>query len=164
MTARTRTGPSTAAAPAADAGPRGCTHFKLKQLSRSVSRRFDATVGASGLKTTQFSLLNHVALLGPIQPSALAARMSLDASTLTRNLQPLIAQGWLELGAGADARSRLVTITEAGRVKWAEAKRLWKQAQIGINDHLGPERVARLHALLDECMALMADDEGDSDE
>jgi len=163
MSARTRK--QTAAAAPAELGPRGCTHFKLRQLSRSVSRRFDATVGGSGLKTTQFSLLNHVTLLGPIQPSDLAARMSLDASTLTRNLQPLVAQGWLEISAGADARSRLIGITEAGRAKWAEAKRLWKQAQLGINDHLGPERVARLHALLDECMALMAaDNEGDSDE
>ena len=145
--------------------PRGCTHFKLKQLSRSVSRRFDATVGGSGLKTTQFSLLNHVALLGPIQPSELAARMSLDASTLTRNLQPLIAQGWVQLNAGANARSRVIELTDAGRTKWAEAKRLWKQAQLGINEHLGPERVARLHALLDECMALMAAGEtGDSDD
>jgi DNA-binding MarR family transcriptional regulator len=148
-----------------DAGPKGCTHFKLRQLSRSVGRHFDASVGASGLKTTQYSLLNHVVLLGPIRPSDLAARMSLDASTLTRNLQPLIAQGWLELNAGADARSRLINITESGRAKWAEAKRMWKQAQLGMNAHLGAERVKRLHALLDECMALMAvDDEGDSDE
>ncbi|MEO8153493.1 MAG: MarR family winged helix-turn-helix transcriptional regulator [Rhizobacter sp.] len=146
-------------------GPKGCTHFKLRQLSRSVGRRFDATLGASGLKTTQFSLLNHVVLLGPVRPSDLAGQMSLDASTLTRNLQPLVAQGWVELNAGADARSRLISITEAGRTKWAEAKRMWKQAQLGINDHLGSERVQRLHALLDECMALMAaDDEGESDE
>jgi DNA-binding MarR family transcriptional regulator len=153
------------ASPSVDTGPKGCTHFKLRQLSRSVGRHFDASVGASGLKTTQYSLLNHVVLLGPIQPSELAARMSLDASTLTRNLQPLVVQGWLEVNAGADARSRLISITEPGRAKWLQAKRLWKQAQLGINGHLGVERVKRLHGLLDECMALMAaDDEGDSDE
>jgi DNA-binding MarR family transcriptional regulator len=160
-----RTQSRTSSAAPADALPRGCTHFKLKQLSRSVSRRFDGTVGASGLKTTQFSLLNHVALFGPIRPSDLAARMSLDASTLTRNLQPLVAQGWVDQVAGADARSRLITLTEAGHTKWAETKRLWKQAQVGLNNHLGAERVVRLHALLDECMALMAaEDEGDPDE
>jgi DNA-binding MarR family transcriptional regulator len=69
------------------------------------------------------------------------------------------------MSAGVDARSRLVSITEAGRAKRSEAQRLWKQAQASFNEQLGVERVARLHALLDECMALMsADDEGASDE
>jgi len=91
--------------------------------------------------------------------------MNLDNSTLTRNLQPLVLQGWVELGAGVDARSRLVSITEAGRAKRAEAQRLWKQAQMALNQQLGIERVARLHALLDECLSLMdGGDEGESDE
>jgi DNA-binding MarR family transcriptional regulator len=144
--------------------PRGCTNLKLRQITRRVSRHYDAAVSASGLKTTQYSLLSHVASMGPVRPSDLAAAMKLDASTLTRNLQPLVAQGWVELSAGVDARSRLVSVTEAGRVKRAETQRLWKQAQTSFNEQLGIERVARLHALLDECMALMQDDEGNSDE
>ncbi|MBC7956401.1 MAG: winged helix-turn-helix transcriptional regulator [Cytophagales bacterium] len=145
--------------------PRGCTNFKLRQLTRRVSRHYDAAVSASGLKTTQYSLLSHVMSMGPVRPSDLAANMALEASTLTRNLQPLVAQGWVEMGAGADGRSRLVSITEAGRAKRAEAQRSWKQAQTSLNEQLGVERVARLHALLDECMALLAaDDEGESGE
>ena len=95
--------------------PRGCTNLKLRQITRRVSRHYDAAVGASGLKTTQYSLLSFVASLGPIRPSDLAAKMNLDASTLTRNLQPLVAQGFIELGPGENARSRLIAITEGGR-------------------------------------------------
>jgi DNA-binding MarR family transcriptional regulator len=136
----------------AKAAPRGCTNLKLRQLTRQVTRGYDAVVGATGLKNTQYSLLSHVVLLGPIRPSDLAARMKLDASTLTRNMQPLVAKGWLELGAGPDARSRLVSATDAGRAKRAEAQRAWKQAQLALNATLGEERVARLHALIDECL------------
>jgi DNA-binding MarR family transcriptional regulator len=152
-----------AAAPKSELMPRGCTNFKLRQLTRGVNRHYDAMVASSGVKITQFSLLNHVVLLGPIRPSDLAARMNLDASTLTRNLQPLIAQGWLSMEAGADARSRLVAITEEGHAKWAEAKRAWKQAQLALNGRLGAERVARLHELLDECSVLMAAEDGGDD-
>jgi DNA-binding MarR family transcriptional regulator len=134
------------------APPRGCTNLKLRQLTRQVTRGYDAVVGATGLKNTQYSLLSHVVLLGPIRPSDLAARMKLDASTLTRNLQPLVAQGWVEIGAGRDARSRLVSATAAGRAKRTEAQRAWKQAQLALNATLGEERVARLHALIDECL------------
>jgi DNA-binding MarR family transcriptional regulator len=144
--------------------PRGCTNLKLRQLSRAVTRHYDAYVAPTGLKNTQYSLLSHVVLLGPIQPSELAARMKLDASTLTRNLQPLLAQGWLEVGAGADARSRVVRATPAGRAKRAEGQRAWKQAQLALNVRLGDARVAALHSLLDQCMDRLDADAGASDE
>lgn len=144
--------------------PRGCTNLKLRQLSRAVTRHYDAYVAPIGLKNTQYSLLSHVVLLGPIQPSELAARMRLDASTLTRNLRPLVAQGWLEVGAGADARSRVVSATPAGRAKRADGQRAWKQAQLALNARLGHARVAALHSLLDECMEQLDSDARARDE
>src|SRR5579862_8660509 len=132
--------------------PQGCTNLKLRQLMRRVAQRYDAEVGQVGLKGTQYSLLSHVVKLGPVRPVDLAARMNVDASTLSRNLQPLVAAGWLTLEAGADARSRLVRATDAGRAKRTEAQRRWRVAQEGINATLGPERVVALHALIDEAM------------
>jgi len=152
---------TSAAAASTAAKPQGCTNLKLRQLSRAVTRHYDAHVAPLGLKNTQYSLLSHVVLLGPIQPSELAARMRLDASTLTRNLQPLLAQGWLVQGPGADARSRLLEATESGRALRAEGQRAWKTAQLALNARLGPERVAALHALIDDCLAVLdaADEE-----
>lgn len=137
----------------------GCTSFKLRQLTRVVGQHYDTEVGKSGLKTTQYSLLSHLVSLGPVRPGDLARQMRMDASTLTRNLKPLAAAGWLRLEAGADGRSRLVSITAAGREKRSEAQRHWKLAQTGLNHKLGLERVQRLHALIDECLALMDDGE-----
>lgn len=146
--------------------PQGCTNLKLRQLSRRVTQLYDREVSVTGLKNTQYSLLSHVVLLGPIQPSALAARMKLDASTLTRNMQPLIAQGWIRLEPGVDARSRLLVATEEGKALRAEAQRAWKRAQLSLNERLTPQRVVELHALIDECMALLeeSENEGASDE
>ena len=142
--------------------PRGCTNLKLRQLSRVVTRHYDAYVAPTGLRNTQYSLLSHVELLGPVRPVDLARRMRVDASTLTRNLQPLLAAGWVRLGPGVDQRSRLVEVTDAGRAKRTEGQRAWKQAQLALNDRLGPQRVAQLHAVLDECIArLDAGDEGE---
>ncbi|HYE69902.1 MAG TPA: MarR family winged helix-turn-helix transcriptional regulator [Aquabacterium sp.] len=149
--------------PTTVSAPRGCTNLKLRQLSRAVSRHYDAYVSATGLKNTQYSLLSHVLLLGPVRPSDLAARMRLDLSTLSRNLQPLVALGWVSIGPGEDARSRLVEATEAGRTKRAEGQRAWKQAQLALNARLGVERVAALHALVDDCLAVL-DSEGDAGE
>jgi DNA-binding MarR family transcriptional regulator len=135
--------------------PRGCTSFKLRQLTRRVSQHYDRVVSACGLKTTQYSLLSHIEQLGPIRPSDLAAAMAMDASTLTRNLQPLVASGWAAIGPGADARSRLVIATPAGRAKRAEGQREWKRAQLALNEQLGAARVAALHALLEDCLGAL---------
>ncbi len=138
------------------AAPRGCTNFKLRQLTRRVSQHYDRVIAATGLKTTQYSLLAQIERLGPIRPGDLAAAMSMDASTLTRNLQPIVAHGWAEIGPGADGRSRLVVATAKGRAKRVEAQRDWKRAQLALNDQLGSARVAELHALLDDCLATLS--------
>ena len=143
--------PIRSAAPA----PTGCSSFKLRQLSRRVSQHFDHIVGAAGLKTTQYSLLSHIVKLAPVRPGELAAQMEMDASTLTRNLRPLVDQGWVLVGAGADGRSRCVTITPAGRAKRVEAQREWKRAQTALNARLGVASVARLHTLIDACLLAM---------
>lgn len=150
------------------AKPQGCTNFRLRRLLRQVARHYDIEVTKSGLKTTQYSLLSHVLHLGPLRPSDLAHAMNIDASTLTRNLKPLVAAGWLTQGDGPDARSRLIAITEAGRKKRSEAQRHWRTAQEKLNALLGIERVIALHALIDESIALLqpagAAEEGDVDE
>ncbi|WP_432730800.1 MarR family winged helix-turn-helix transcriptional regulator [Variovorax sp. W6] len=139
--------------------PRGCTSFKVRQLSRRLSQHYDAEVSQSGLKTTQYSLLSHLARLGPTRPVDLAAELKMTASTLSRNLQPLIVAGWITQGAGADARSRLVQLTEDGEVKRREALAHWKTAQQKLNALLGVERVLALHLLIDEAMELLGGEE-----
>lgn len=140
------------------AKPQECTNLKLRQLTRMVTRHYDYHVSETGLKNTQYALLSHVVRLGPIRPGELAKRMHMDPSTLTRNMQPLVAHGWLQIGAGSDARSRLVEATEAGRAKQAEGQRAWKAAQLALNERLGIARVAALHELLDACIECLDDD------
>jgi hypothetical protein len=72
--------------------PQGCTNLKLRQLGRMVTRHYDHYMSSVGLKNTQYALLSHIVKLGPIRPGDLAKRMQMDASTLTRNLQPMAAQ------------------------------------------------------------------------
>ena len=139
-------------APGAQVALRGCTSFRLRQLNRVVAQHYDAEVGKCGLKTTQYSLLSHVMHMEPARPGDLAQAMRMDASTLTRNLKPLVEAGWLAMEAGADGRSRLVSLTPAGRDKRQQAQRHWTHAQLQRNARLGEARVAALHALIDDCL------------
>ncbi|SFC49841.1 transcriptional regulator, MarR family [Polaromonas sp. OV174] len=134
----------------------GCTNMRLRQLMRRVAQHYDLEMARAGLKTTQYSLLSHVYKLGPLRPGELALSMKVSASTLTRNLKPLIDAGWLELTAGTDARSRTVSLTAAGRAKRDEARHRWKVAQDSLNERLGVERVLALHRLINESLELLS--------
>lgn len=141
---------------AAPPAVQGCTNLKLRQLGRLVSRHYESYLAGSGLRITQYSLLSAVVKLGPVGLGELAAILRLDGSTLSRNLQPLVDQGLVEVQSGAaDARSRVALPTPAGQALRAEAQRAWKQAQLALNQRLGVERVAALHDLIDTSLALL---------
>lgn len=131
--------------------PRGCTNLKLRRLSRTVARLYDAEMRPLGLNGAQYALLSHVVRLGPVTPGALATALGLDPSTLTRTLRPLQEAGWVQQGPGPDARSQHWVATAAGQDLRSQAQPHWRRAQESINRQLGAERVAALHALLDAC-------------
>lgn len=151
-------------APQVAATPQGCTNLKLRQLMRRVAQHYETEMASCGLKATQYSLLSHVLKLGPLRLGELAQAMWMQPSTLTRNLRPLLDAGWVVLESGADARSRVVRITDAGLAKRQEAQHCWKTAQLGLNRMLGEQRVHALHGMIDECLDLLAPVAGASED
>jgi DNA-binding MarR family transcriptional regulator len=126
-----------------------CTAYKSRQLARKVMAHFEASIASLGIKGTQFALLGFVLRDGPMQPSTLARVMDLSASTLSRNVQPLIAQGWLVMGEGANARSRLLAITPEGKKLCNLAGKRWQGAQTTLGAQVGAAQLAALHGLID---------------
>ena len=132
-----------------------CTNFKSKQFARALARLFDAELAKSGLKATQFSLLAKIYNGGPTSPSNLALHMELDKSTLTRNLLPLLEAGLVIQDIATDARSKLISLTQAGRDKYTEADLHWNVAEKTIGEILGTERINAIHTLVDESLGLI---------
>jgi DNA-binding MarR family transcriptional regulator len=129
-----------------------CTNLKVRQLNRMVTRLYDRFLAEAGLKNTQYALLSVVLRLGPVRPADLARAMEMEPSTLTRNLQPLIAHGWVSMRSGQDSRSKVVELTASGKTKREEGRQSWSMAQRELDTLLGTDRVNALHELLDECI------------
>jgi len=121
-----------------------CAHANLRKAMRVVSQAYDAALRPSGLRATQFTLLAVLAGQGELPLTKLSEILVLDRTTLTRNLKPLLAQGWLEIGREKDERIRLISITDAGRSLVAEATPLWREAQIRVTEKLGELRLTGL--------------------
>lgn len=131
-----------------------CTCFRLRRAARQVSQVYDQALAPAGLSVNQYSILRHAR--SPRTMGELAARLGMDRTTLTRNLQPLLRDGWLAEERGTDPRQRVLEITATGRDCLAKAQPLWRRAQQRIDALLGEPARLRLHADLDRLDAAFA--------
>lgn len=107
------------------------THARL--IARRLTRHMDQALEPLGLGAAQFALLSLIASADDEHLSALAARACLDPSTLTRNLEGLARQGWVEVTSReADRRRRAAWLTDTGARLLARAMPLWRQAQADL--------------------------------
>ena len=113
-----------------------------------MTQLYDDAMAPSGLRVTQFSLLRTLARLGPMRITALAGAALIDRTALSRNLDPLVARGLLQIVPGHDARTREVALTRAGTVAIRAAEPYWKRAQASVKKLLGRDRVETLVATL----------------
>ncbi|MBE0615889.1 MAG: winged helix-turn-helix transcriptional regulator [Burkholderiales bacterium] len=137
----------------------GCTCARLRKLARRVTRIYDAYLAPQSIKVTQFSLLVN-ATSRERTVSEFAAELEMDRSTLSRNLAPLVAQGWVSIAIGADTRSRSISVTAAGRRKLKAALPLWRKAQCEVESMLGTESVAQLHQNIRQALATLPNPTG----
>jgi len=135
-----------------------CNCLAVRQAARHVTQFYDHCLAATGLRTTQFSVLAKLKRLGPMTINALAADLVMDRTTLGRNIQPLERDGLVVIRQGrADRRNRELHLTDAGAARLRAAVKGWVAAQTRFEEIFGAERSAALRGLL---RAVVASDFG----
>lgn len=115
-----------------------CLLTRTRQISRVVTAIYDEAMRPFSINSSQFTLLVLVTEFGPLTRSDLGRRNHHDRSTLTRNLQPLISQGWISEGlVGNDGRSRPLSMTAEGKTLLHSAASAWSVAQTRAKAVLG---------------------------
>lgn len=128
-----------------------CTAAKVRRLSRQVSQIYDDALCQHSLTIGQFGLLASLSRRRGIAIGALADRLSADASTVSRLVKPLAADGLILIQIDqSDRRGRLVWLTDAGYQRRGAAQQGWQTAQDAVEQRLGSGRLAALRFLLDE--------------
>ena len=152
--------PAPDAAPNAATASRVCACMSLRQATRAVTQFYDQTMQESELRVTQLALVRTLASLGPVSIGALAEKLVMDRTTLTRNLKPLLDKGFIAVREGRDRRSREVELSERGRKALARAMPLWAEAQARFVEALGEEAWGGLHAGREAAVATAQEQSG----
>lgn len=110
-----------------------CMCLHVQRAARAVARRFDDALRPLGLTSGQFSLLMSLNRPQPPSIGSVSALLAMDRTTLTANLKPLERRGLVTVAADEkDRRTRLMTLTPAGRTLLAAAFPVWKRTQAEI--------------------------------
>jgi DNA-binding MarR family transcriptional regulator len=117
----------------------GCACASLRRAARAVTQLYDAALQGTGLRVTQFTLLQALAKMGPSPQAALGELLALDPTTLSRTLRPLERAGWIRHTPGRDRREVRWTLTRTGRRRLARATPAWERAQARLRARIRPE-------------------------
>ena len=123
---------------------RTCIAVRLRLLNRVVTNFYDDALRPLGLKVSQLNILVVTARLGLAKPAQVCEILQLDASTLSRNLKPLQAHGWLEVVPDEDARAQPFRLTPQGRRLVEKAIPAWEEGQSRAAELIGTEGIAVL--------------------
>ena len=122
-----------------------CAGLNLRRAARRATQFLEERMMASGGSFSQFGLMAEIASADDDTVSALAERMGLDQSTLSRTLRTLEADGLLEIAVvESDQRKRMVWLTEKGARKLEATLAIWRQAHAKLARQVSVESVRRL--------------------
>lgn len=110
-----------------------CLHTRM--TARAVTRAYDKALAPLGLEATQFTLLAAIAGNPEKSITALADRLALERSSLSRNLKALVARTLIS--ASGQGRATAYRITPAGETLLAAALPLWSEVQRRSEGALG---------------------------
>ena len=114
-----------------------CIAVRLRLLNRVVTNFYDDALRPLGLKVSQLNILIVTARLRVARPAQVCDILQLDASTLSRNVRPLQAHGWLEVVPDGDARAQPFQLTPQGKRLIERAIPAWEEAQRRATELLG---------------------------
>ena len=125
-----------------------CIAGRLRLLNRVVTNLYDAALRPFGVQLSQGNVLAVTAKLGVARPAQVCEFLEMDTSTLSRTVDRMVANGWLEIVPDEDGRSQPFRLTAEGRRLMERALPAWERAQAEAKKLLGDDGLRLLDAAI----------------
>lgn len=90
----------------------------LHQLSRNVTYQINEVLIPLGLYSAQWAVIFVLKTKGTLTQKDLCDYLSVEAPPMTRTIQRLVKQGYVQQVQGKDKRERLVQLTEEALIQY----------------------------------------------
>ena len=125
-----------------------CACADVRRVARKLTSLYDSGLAPAEITITQYSLLANIGRAGQLSHTALAERLGMDRTTLTRNIRPLIQAKWVAVASGEDRRQHLLQLTAAGKKRLNRSIRLWEKIQSRFVAEIGVQPLQELRKLM----------------
>ena len=125
-----------------------CACTRARTAARLITRAYDDKLRPAGIKASQLSVLAAIDSVDVPSIAALSQVLSMDRTTLSRNLKPLVAAKWVTVAEEGGGRGKTARITPTGRAKLKQGIPLWRKAQHALDRQAGESRLGELNARL----------------
>jgi DNA-binding MarR family transcriptional regulator len=117
-----------------------CLCLNTRRAARSITAVYEEHLRVCNVTSAQFGLLSLLAERAGLSQTEIAEAAGLDQTTLSRNLQIVIANKWVKRTPSTrDRRQSLYAITSAGVKLRMEAMPHWNRAQQHMREALGAD-------------------------
>ena len=114
-----------------------CLCSSFRRTSRALSQVYEEAMRPTGLRITQFTILQALARTGEVKQGRLGEILVMDSTSLTRTLRIMLQQGWIAERRGEDQRERWLKLSKAGEAKLKFATASWEKVQARLQAKLG---------------------------
>ena len=124
-----------------------CIAFRVRALSRVITNLYDAALEPFGITVNQATMLIMLSLVGEATPGRIVKGLYMEKSTVSRNLDRMKKQGWIEARGRDGGKEQIITVTAAGKNLLASMHEVWQKAQKEAIELLGEQGVTAVHTL-----------------
>jgi DNA-binding MarR family transcriptional regulator len=128
---------------------RDCIAVRVRALNRAVTALYDDALRGHGLRVGQLNLLAATARFGTARPGDLCRVLRMEKSTLSRDVEVMRRNGWLEVDDSARGRARPLRLTPAGQALLEAVLPAWRAAQARAGALIGDDGIAALARVFD---------------
>lgn len=125
-----------------------CYCKKIRQITSQITKLYDQHLKEASLTCQQFSTLECIRAIEPASVTELSKRMSLDRTSLSRNLKIMKSNSLIEDHAKG-GRSRRIVLSEHGKEVLREAEKQWEKAQAALESMLDSQQLTHFREMLD---------------
>lgn len=125
-----------------------CIASRLRMINRAVSKLYDRALRQYGIRISQLNILVAVSQLGQARQQDVCRILFMERSTVSRDIERMQTNGWLNVNVGEDARTSILRVTPAGKRLLEKIIPAWSIAQQRATVIFGKEQVAGLDRIV----------------
>jgi DNA-binding MarR family transcriptional regulator len=124
-----------------------CIAYRVRTLNRVITKLYDTVLKPFGITVNQTTILAMLTLVKEARPGEIGKKLHMEKSTVSRNLERMRKNGWIEIAAGDSGTARLVSVTPKGRALLTALHPQWEKAQTAATRLLGDDGVNAVQIL-----------------